>query len=150
MIDIEYQRDGYTISTDKTRLNVDVVHNFLSRVSYWAQGRPREVTEAAIAHSLCFGIYEGAQQVGFARLVTDYATFAWLCDVFVLESHRGRGLGKWLVECVVNHPDLQELKLMFLGTRDAHELYRRYGDFRPMTVDMLDRWMIRYREPKKE
>jgi GNAT superfamily N-acetyltransferase len=143
MTDIEYQRDGYTISTAKTRLDVDVVHDFLSRVSYWAQGRPREMTETAIAHSLCFGIYADTRQVGFARVVTDYATFAWLCDVFVLESYRGRGLGKWLVECVVNHPDLQELKLMFLGTRDAHELYRRYGDFQPMSIDMVDRWMLR-------
>jgi GNAT superfamily N-acetyltransferase len=148
MTNFDCQRDGYTISTDKARLDIDAIHDYLSQESYWAQGRPREVTQTAVEHSLCFGIYAGTVQVGFARVVTDYATFAWLADVFVLELHRGRGLGKWLVECVVNHPDLQSLKFMFLGTRDAHELYRRYGGFQRMTEEMLDRWMIRARIQK--
>ena len=143
MTHIECRRDGYLISTDKARLDVAAVHDYLSRVSYWAQGRLSEVVRKSLDHSLCFGLYAGTQQVGLARVVTDYATFAWLCDVFVLESHRGQGLGKWLVKCVVNHPELQGLKLMFLGTRDAHELYRRYGGFQRMSIEMIDRWMIR-------
>ena len=141
MANVEHQRDGYLISTDKTKLDVGLIHDFLSRVSYWAQGRPLEVVQKSIDHSLCFGIYAGTEQVGFARVVTDYATFAWLCDVFVLELHRGQGLGKWLIECVVNCSELQGLKLMLLGTRDAHGLYRRYGGFQGIKV--MERWMIR-------
>lgn len=137
----EYQRDGYVISTDKTRLDVDAIHGYLSQESYWAQGRPRAVVVESIEHSLCFGVYAGAEQVGFARVVTDRATFAWLCDVFVVEVHRGRGLGKWLVECVVAHPVLQGLRLFILATRDAHELYRRYGGFEGLEVP--EKWMAR-------
>ncbi len=96
----ELQRDGYTISTDKARLDISAIHEYLSERSYWAEGRPREVVERAIENSLCFGVYEGERQAGFARVVTDYATFAWLCDVFILEDYRGRGLGKWLVETI--------------------------------------------------
>ena len=125
----EYHRDGYVISTDRERLNTHLIHDYLSNRSYWAQGRPLAVLLKSIEHSLCFGVYRGAEQVGFARVVTDYATFAWLCDLFMLESHRGQGLGKWLVECVVAHPELHALRLFILATRDAHELYRRYGGF---------------------
>jgi GNAT superfamily N-acetyltransferase len=125
----EYHRGSFSISTDKSRLDVELVHQFLSCSSYWAQGRPLDLVEKSVEHSLCFGVYDGDQQVGFARVVTDYATFAWLCDVFILESHRDRGLGKWLIECVVTCPDLQGLKRFLLATRDAHELYRRYGGF---------------------
>jgi GNAT superfamily N-acetyltransferase len=99
--------------------------------SYWAAGRPLGVVRRAVESSLCFGLYAGGQQVGFARVVTDRATFAWLYDVFVLEGYRGRGLGKWLVECVVAHPALQGLRRLLLATRDAHGLYERYG-FRPL------------------
>ncbi len=137
----DQQRDGYTISTDVARLDVALIHDFLSNRSYWAQGRPRQVVEDAIAHSLCFGVYEGDAQVGFARVVTDYATFAWLCDVFILETHRGRGLGKWLIETVAAHPALQPPVLFLLGTRDAHELYRRYGGFEALGAP--ERWMSR-------
>jgi len=122
----ELRRGEYLISTDSSRLDLGVVHDFLS-TSYWAVGVPLEVVERSIENSLVFGVYEGEEQVGFARVVTDYATFAYLADVFVLESHRGRGLGKWLIEAVVSHPDLQELRRWMLATGDAHELYRKYG-----------------------
>jgi GNAT superfamily N-acetyltransferase len=137
----EYRRDGFEISTDPNRLDLEVIHSFLSRSSYWAQGRPYSVVQKSVQNSLCFGLYQGPQQVGFARVVTDYATFAWLCDVFILEAHRGRGLGKWLIECVVTYPELSELRLFLLATRDAHELYRRFGGFD--VVKSRQRWMIR-------
>lgn len=137
----EYHRDGFEISTDSNRLDLEVVHDFLSRSSYWAQGRPYSVVQKSVENSLCFGVYRDPHQVGFARVVTDYATFAWLCDVFILEAHRGLGLGKWLIECVVAHPELSGLRLFILATRDAHELYRRCGDFE--VVESRQRWMIR-------
>ena len=139
----EYQRDEYMISTDRARLDLELIHDFLSRFTYWAQGRPTAIVQRSIEHSLCFGVYEGAQQVGFARVVTDRCTFAWLCDLFVVEAHQGQGLGKWLVECIVAHPDLQTLRIFLLATRDAHELYRRYGGFHE--VPDPDRLMARRR-----
>lgn len=123
----EWTRDEYTISCERARLDVDVIHEFLSGESYWANGRSRESVERSIQNSLPFGLYKDAQQVGFARAVTDYTTFAWLADVFVLDSERGRGLGVWLVETVLSHPHLQLLRRWILATRDAHELYRRFG-----------------------
>ena len=127
---MEWRRGEYVISTERERLDLDVVHRFLSKESYWAQGVERELVERSIENSLCFGLYDNDGQVGFARVVTDRAAFAWLADVFVLADHRGRGLGKWLVETVLAHPDLQQLRRFFLGTADAHSLYERYG-FRP-------------------
>ena len=144
---VEHQRGEYTISTDPARLDLDVIHGYLSGESYWAQGRPRDVMRRALAHSLCFGVYAGDEQVGVARVVTDCATFAWLCDVFVLESHRGQGLGKWLVESVVAHPQLRGL-LFMLATRDAHGLYQRYGGFEPVQVP--ERWMLRPKPRARE
>jgi N-acetylglutamate synthase-like GNAT family acetyltransferase len=123
---LEVQRDGFTISSDPARLDLDAIYSLLSR-SYWANERTRETTERAVEHSLCFGVYDGARQIGFARAVTDYATFAWLADVFIEEEHRGRGLGEWLVEVVLSHPDVQSVPRWFLATRDAHEFYRRFG-----------------------
>lgn len=134
-------RNGYTLSTDRARLDVALIHEFLSQRSYWAQGRPLEVVQRSIQHSLCFGIYDGPDMAAFARVVTDYATFAWLCDVFVVVAHRGRGLGKWLVEAAVSHPRLQGLKLFILATRDAHELYSRYGGFE--AVSNPERMMVK-------
>ncbi len=131
----------YTISTDPARLDVGFIHDYLSNISYWAQGRSLDVTRKALENSLCFGVYHGAEQVGLARVVTDYATFGWLCDVFIVEAHRGHGLGKWLIECVVAHPDLVGLKQMILATRDAHELYRRYGGFESLPAP--EKWMRR-------
>jgi N-acetylglutamate synthase-like GNAT family acetyltransferase len=132
---LEYQREGYTISTDPTRLDLAVIHTYLSQESYWAQGRSMEIVQRAAENSLNFGVYSGDQQVGYARLVTDYATFAWLADVFILPEHRGRGLSKWLVQCVLNHPDVKNLRRFFLATRDAHELYRVYGGFQMVPSD---------------
>ncbi len=126
MTPFEARRGPYRVSTDQARLDLDVVHAFLVR-SYWAGGVPREVVERAVRHSLSFGLYERDQQVGFCRVITDHATFAYLADVFVLESHRGRGLSKWLMECVRAHPAVQGLRRWLLVTRDAHELYRRFG-----------------------
>jgi GNAT superfamily N-acetyltransferase len=138
---MEYRRGEFLISTSHDRLSLDVIHGFLTSC-YWAKGIPREVVARSIANSLCFGIYEEscsaipglaqdarpeAPQVGFARVVSDFATVAYLGDVFVLESHRGRGLSKWLLECVMQHPALQNLRRWILLTRDAHGLYSQFG-----------------------
>jgi GNAT superfamily N-acetyltransferase len=138
----EYRRDEYTISTDKTKLDVGMIHEFLSQNAYWALGRPLSTVEKSIENSLCFGVYHGPRQAGFARVVTDYSTFAWLADVFILVPYRGRGLGKWLVECVVSHPELNNLRLFVLSTRDAGELYRRHGGFEKLAEPQ--RWMARW------
>jgi GNAT superfamily N-acetyltransferase len=121
------QRDCFRISTDPALLDVPLIHDFLANQSYWAPGIPFELVRRSIANSLCFGLYDGQRQVGFARVITDGATFAYLGDVFVLEEYRGRGLGKWLIECIVGHPCLQGLRRFVLGTRDAHGLYRQFG-----------------------
>jgi GNAT superfamily N-acetyltransferase len=121
----------FLISTDRARLDLDVIHGFL-RNCYWAKGIPREVVARSVEHSLCFGVYDSSgAQVGFARVVSDFATVAYLGDVFVLESHRGRGLSKALMECVMLHPALQNLRRWILLTRDAHGLYARFG-FTPL------------------
>jgi GNAT superfamily N-acetyltransferase len=127
----ECRRGEYVISTDRARLDLDLVHRFLSEDAYWSPGVARDVVERSIGNSLCFGLYDGEGQVGFVRVVTDRAAFAYLADVFVMPEHRGRGLGKWLVETVLSHPDLQDLRRFFLGTADAHSLYERYG-FQPI------------------
>jgi len=123
---IEVKKDIFTISTDPSRLDVDAIADMLTR-AYWALGRPRERTERAIANSLVFGVYDGDKQIGIARIVSDYAIFAYLCDVFIHEDYRARGLGKWLMETVRSHPDLQGLRRWVLATHDAHELYKQYG-----------------------
>jgi GNAT superfamily N-acetyltransferase len=121
------RHDGYEISTDPAKLDIAAMHAYLSR-SYWSPGVPLRTVAAAAKNSLCFGLYDAqGKQVGLARVVTDYATFAYLCDVYVLEEHRGKGLGKWLVETVCAHPALTGARRIMLGTRDAHELYRRHG-----------------------
>jgi GNAT superfamily N-acetyltransferase len=117
----------YAISNDPVRLDRELIHRFLSEESYWARGRARDVTERSIDGSLPFGVYLGDAQVGFARVVTDGATFAWLADVFVVREHRGRGVGKRLVQAVLEHPELRSVARWLLGTADAHELYRRFG-----------------------
>jgi GNAT superfamily N-acetyltransferase len=118
--------DGIDISTDASRLDLDVLHAFLKE-AYWSPGLPRAVLQRALDNSLCFGAYEGGRQVGFARVVTDRATFAWVCDVFVVPSHRGRGIASALMAALKAHPHLQGLRRWSLATRDAHALYRRHG-----------------------
>lgn len=122
----ELERDGYLLSDDPARLDLDCIHNFL-RDSYWAGSRSRETQAEANRNSLCFGLYQGTAQVGFARVVSDYASFAYLADVFVLEAHRGRGLAGWLMQGIHAHPRLQGLRRWSLATRDAHGLYTRHG-----------------------
>ena len=143
---IEYQRGNYRISTDKRTLDIALIHDYLSKQSYWAQGRSLDIVLKSIENSLCFGVYLSKEQVGFARVVTDYATFSWICDLFILESQRGHNLGKWLVETVVNHAEIQDLKLSILATRDAHELYRRYGGFQSLSVP--EKWMVRRKDER--
>jgi GNAT superfamily N-acetyltransferase len=136
-------RDDYEIDDDPARLDLAVIHRFLSEDSYWAKGRSRPTVERAVAESLNFGLYDvarGGEQVGFTRVVTDRATFAWVCDVFVLPGHRGRRLGHWLIETMLTHPDLRELRRFLLATADAHGVYADAG-FTPL-IDP-GRWMER-------
>ncbi len=127
----ELNSGDYTISTDRGRLDLDVIHKFLSISSYWAQGIPRQTVERSINSSLCFGVFHGENQVGFARVISDYATWAVLVDVFIVEGHRGRGLSKRLMSVIKSHPDLQGLRTWVLATKDAHGLYAKFG-FKPL------------------
>jgi GNAT superfamily N-acetyltransferase len=121
------RRGDFLISTDPGLLDLPLLHDYLANRSYWATGRPLESVRSTVENSLCFGVYEQRRQVGFARVVTDRANFAWLADVFVLETHRGRGLSKWLLACIMDHRELRAVRRFFLGTRDAHGLYEQYG-----------------------
>jgi len=135
-----WRRGEYTISTERSRLDVELIHDFVSNQSYWGRGRAREVVERSIENSMAFGIYHGEQQVGFARIVTDYATFAWVADVFVMPEYRGRGLAKWLMEVILAHPRLQEFRRWVLSTKDAHGLYEQFGFIK---LHRPERWMER-------
>jgi len=135
------RRGVYEISTERAKLDIDTLYRYLSEQAYWALGRPRDVFERSIANALCFGLYDRGALVGFARVVSDYATFAWVCDVFVEPGHRGRGLSKWLMQTVIAHPGLAGIKRILLATRDAHELYRRYAGFDALPEP--GKWMIR-------
>ncbi len=130
----EWRRGEYSISTVKHRLDLAMIHGFLT-TSYWAAGVTMDVVKRSIEHSLVFGVYKSEQQVGFARIITDYATFAYLGDVFILESFRGQGLSKWLMEVIVAHPELQGLRRWMLLTRDAHGLYRKVGFAEPKSPE---------------
>jgi GNAT superfamily N-acetyltransferase len=134
-----YTHGDYTISTDPARLDADAIYSYLSR-SYWASARPREMAELSLRHSLNFGLYHGSTQVGLARIITDYATFAYLCDVFILEEHQGNGLGKWLIDTLLNDPSLRNIRRFMLATRDAHGLYAQFG-FTPTAKPEI--WMER-------
>ena len=142
-----WQRGEYSISTDRARLNLDLIHNYLSTETYWATGRSREVVERSIENSLSFGIYKAGEQVGFARIVTDYATFGWVADVFVLPDHRGQGLSKWLMEVILAHPQLQGFRRWVLSTKDAHGVYGRFGFNK---LHRPERWMERPHPNMKE
>ena len=134
----EWHRDDYVISTDRSRLDLDVIHRFISS-SYWAPGRSRERVVRAIENSMPFGLYHGDEQVGFARVITDYVVLAFLSDVFVLENHRGKGLGTWLVDVVTSQPELQSVRRWLLGTRDAHWLYRQFGFEEPKPGRLMEK-----------
>ena len=134
---MDFIKDGFTISTEKEKLDIDVIHSFLNR-TYWAEGISKEIIRRSIEGSLCFGVFENNRQVGFARMITDKATFAYLADVFIIEEYRGRGLSKWLMEVIMSHPELQGLRRMVLVTKDAHGLYKQFG-FTPLIN--VDRWM---------
>jgi GNAT superfamily N-acetyltransferase len=136
----EWRRGDFVISTDRIRLQLDFIHDFLANRSYWANDRSLELVQRSIENSLNFGVFQKDEQIGFARVVTDYATFAWLADVFIVEQYRGQGLGVWLIEVITSHPKLQGFRRWLLATRDAHELYRRFG-FTEITE--LKRWMER-------
>jgi len=135
-VGFERSRGGYRISTDPVLLDIDVIHGFL-RDSYWSPGIPRSIVARAIEHSLNFGLYEERRQVGFARVCTDRSTFAYLMDVFVLPEHRGKGLSVWLMETVMQHPDLQNMRIFRLATRDAHGLYEKVGFTRIANPDVM-------------
>jgi hypothetical protein len=136
----QWQRGEFTISTDKARLELEVVHRFLT-TSYWATGRSIETVRRSIENSIPFGVYKGDQQIGFARVITDYATFAWIADVFILEAFRSQGLSKWLMEVIISHPELQGFRRWVLATKDAHELYRKFGF---TELKLPERWMERH------
>ncbi|MDT4966586.1 MAG: hypothetical protein QOJ64_1323 [Acidobacteriota bacterium] len=160
-MDTEWTRRDFVISTDRARLDVGAVHSYLSNNTYWATGRTLDTVARSIENSLSFGLYKNGQQIGFARVVTDYATFAWMADVFVLESFRGNGLGTWLVEIILSHPQLQGFRRWVLSTKDAHEIYRRFGFVElkrperwmerhdPNTVERPDYWAADQEEPSK-
>ena len=133
-----WQKDIYSITTDKTKLSVEYVHAYLSKSSYWAAGIPLHTVQKSVEGSLCFGVFKEKEMIGFARVITDKATFAYLADVFIDEAYRGLGLSKWLIEVIVQHPDLQGLRRFLLATLDAHGLYRQYG-FTDLTFP--ERWM---------
>jgi GNAT superfamily N-acetyltransferase len=132
-----WSRRDFEISTDPSRIDVETVHEFLTN-SYWAKGIPANTVRLSVQNSLCFGVYYGSQQIGFARIITDRATFAYLADVFILPAYRGRGLSKWLMECIVGHPDLHSLRRWMLATQDAHGLYAQFGF---AAVRKPERWM---------
>ena len=136
----EWTRGEYIISTDPARLDIVVIHEFLTR-SYWASGVPLNVVKRSIEQSLAFGLYKGHRQIGFARVITDAATFAYLADVFVLGEFHGQGLGKWLIEVVMSHPDLAGIRRWMLATRDAHGLYRKSGF---TELRQPERWMEKH------
>lgn len=124
-------RDTLRLSSEQAEMDVDAIHAYLSGESYWARGIPRDVVERSIRNSLCFGVFDGAAQVAFTRVVTDRATYGYLCDVYVLEPYRGRGISKWMMEAVLAHPELQGLRRWGLATHDAHGLYAQFG-FTPL------------------
>lgn len=129
-------KTDYTISTNNAKLDVEVIYTYLSKSSYWAQGRTKRQVQLTIDHCLCFGVYQDEKQVGFGRVLTDHAVFAWLMDVFILPEHQGQGLGKLLMTTIVNHPELQGISSFGLATKDAHGLYEQYGF---TSIDKLER-----------
>ena len=124
---MEWTKDKFKISTDKNLLNVSAMHAYLSKESYWAKNISEARIKIACENSLCFGVYDAEKQIGLARVITDFAVHAHISDVYILPSYQGQGLGKWLMACVMQHPDLQQLRRWALGTKDAHDLYKQFG-----------------------
>jgi GNAT superfamily N-acetyltransferase len=137
---MDWTKNSFTISDEPERLQLEVIVDYLAR-AYWSNQRPRAVIEKSLKHSLCFGVYENETQIGFARVVSDHATFAYLADVFILESYQGHGLGKWLVQTILEHPELQGLRRWILATRDAHGLYSQFGF---NALENPDRYMTKF------
>lgn len=135
---MEWQKGEFTISTEREKLKIEVIHRFLTEESYWAKERTKEQTLTAIKNSLPFGVYKGENLIGFARVVSDFATFAYLGDVFILEEYRGKGLSKWLMKTIVEYPELQNLRRWILATKDAHTLYEQFGFY---GLKFPERWM---------
>lgn len=133
----DFVSKAYHISTDKSKLNLHVIHKFLSEDSYWSKNIPIEIVKKGIENSLCFGVYYNDVQIGFARMITDYASFAYLADVFILHDHRGKGLSKWLMKEILDHPDLKDLRRIMLATADAHELYKKFGFTSPAKPERI-------------
>lgn len=127
MTELNITQGDFSISTDKSKLDINAIHDFLSTEAYWSLNIPKETVQTAIGNSLCFGVYENNKQIGFARVISDFATIAYLGDVYVLEEYRGKGLSKWLMETIMSHPNVQGLRRWILLTGDAHGLYRQYG-----------------------
>jgi len=142
---MEWQREQYKISTDKNNLDEGMIHHYLYTTAHWAIGRPMNIVRKSIDNSLCFGLYDGDQQIGFARIVTDSAIVGWICDMFILPSYRSSGLGRWLVECMMEHPDVRSLRRILLNTRDAHNLYTKYAGFRPLLSP--ESWLEKFTGP---
>jgi len=138
MNDRAFAEKGFKISTDKSQIDFDTVYNYLNHESYWAKGIPTEKLKKAIENSMCFGVYHHDRQAGFARVVTDKATFAYICDVFILADYRRLGLSKWLMQTIRQHPELQGLRRWSLATADAHDLYKQFGF---TIIDRPERWM---------
>ena len=132
----EFRKERYFISTDATKLHIEIIYKFLKN-SYWAKDIPYEIVKSSIDNSFCFGVYKGDSQIGFARVITDFTTFAYLADVFILEGYRGKGLSKWLLATILNYPELQGLRGWMLKTLDAHELYRKFGFNSPLYPERI-------------
>jgi len=147
MNDDAFFKKGFLISTDKTLLDAPVIHHFLDKLSYWGKGISMDTLQTSIQNSMCFGVYYQQKQVGFARVITDEATFAYVCDVFILPDHRKAGLSKWLVQTIRNHPKLKNLRRLVLATADAQGLYEQFG-FSP--IKNHDRWMEIFQPRKQE
>ena len=139
-VHVNWNQGVFSISDEPERLQLEVIVRYLAR-AYWSNQRPRDVIEKSLRHSLCFGVYENQTQIGFARVISDHATFAYLADVFILDSHQGHGLGKWLVQTILEHPNLQGLRRWMLATRDAHGLYAQFGF---AALENPDRYMSKF------
>jgi GNAT superfamily N-acetyltransferase len=141
---MEWIKGQFCINNDKSKLDLSMIHHFLYTSAHWAVGRPMNTVRKSVENSLCFGLFDGEKQVGFARIVSDFATVGWICDMFILPSYRGKGLGSWLLECMMEHPDIIGLRRILLNTRDAHDLYKKYAGFR--TLLSPESWLERFNE----